>query len=75
MSDESPSNFQCPNCRAKLLLRRRTEPKKRREEALCPYCSINLPPRNGKDTLQYTLVEPPRRLLSSNHKTRKATAP
>jgi DNA-directed RNA polymerase subunit RPC12/RpoP len=63
MSDESPSNFQCPNCRAKLLLKRRTEPKKRREEALCPYCSINLPPRNGKDTLQYTLVAPPRRAV------------
>jgi DNA-directed RNA polymerase subunit RPC12/RpoP len=53
------SNFQCSHCGAKLLLKRRTEPKKYREAAVCPYCSVNLPPREGKDTLQYTLVEPP----------------
>jgi DNA-directed RNA polymerase subunit RPC12/RpoP len=53
------SNYQCSNCRAKLLLKHQTEPKKRREEAFCPYCMVNLPPRQGGDLLLYTLVEPP----------------
>jgi DNA-directed RNA polymerase subunit RPC12/RpoP len=53
------SNYQCSNCRAKLLLKHQTEPKKRREEAFCPYCMVNLPPRQGGGLLLYTLVEPP----------------
>jgi DNA-directed RNA polymerase subunit RPC12/RpoP len=53
------SNYQCSNCRAKLLLKHQTEPKKRREEAFCPYCMVNLPPRQGGDLLLYNLVEPP----------------
>jgi len=57
MSEDS--NHQCTNCRAKLLVKRRAEPKRRREEAFCPYCRVNLPPRQGGDLLLYTLVEPP----------------
>jgi hypothetical protein len=53
------SNFECTNCHAKLLLKRQTEPKRRREEAFCPHCMVNLPPRQGRDLLLYTLVEPP----------------
>ena len=60
MAEPNLSNFQCSNCGAKLLLKRRPEPKKRREEAFCPHCMVNLPPRDGKDTLQYTLVELPK---------------
>jgi hypothetical protein len=41
MADAMLSNYQCPNCRAKLLLKRRAEPKKPREEALCPYCLMS----------------------------------
>jgi hypothetical protein len=62
MADAILLNFQCSNCRAKLLIKRRTEPKKPREETLCPYCLVNLPPRDGKDMLQYTLVDAPTRL-------------
>jgi predicted SprT family Zn-dependent metalloprotease len=60
MAEPNLSNWECKNCGAKLLLKRRSEPKRRREEALCPNCMINLPPRDGKDTLQYTLVELPK---------------
>ena len=59
MPDENPSNYQCSNCRARLLIKRRNEPKKPCEEPLCPFCSVNLPPRVGRNALQYTLVEPP----------------
>ena len=65
MADAMLSNYQCPNFWAKLLLKRRAEPKKPREEALCPYCLINLPLRDGKDTLQYTLVDAPTHLKRS----------
>jgi hypothetical protein len=60
MDDASLSNSQCSNCGAKLPLKRQTEPRRWREEALCPYCLVNLPPRDGKETLQYALIEPPR---------------
>jgi DNA-directed RNA polymerase subunit RPC12/RpoP len=59
MPNENLSEYQCSNCRAKLLLKRQSEPRRRREEALCPYCSVNLPPRRGSYTLQYTLIAPP----------------
>src|SRR5665213_1184810 len=59
MTDIDASNYQCSNCRAKLLLKRRREPRKPREETFCPYCGVNLPPRNGNDTLQYTLATRP----------------
>jgi predicted SprT family Zn-dependent metalloprotease len=64
MSDAELSNYVCTNCRAQLLIKRRREPRRHREEAFCPYCTINLPPRGGKDTLQYTLVAPPRATLA-----------
>ena len=60
MAEPNLSNWKCTNCGANLLLKRRTEPKRRREEAFCPNCMVNLPPRDGKDTLQYTLVELPK---------------
>jgi hypothetical protein len=60
MAEPNLSKWECTNCGAKLLLKRRTEPKRRREEALCPNCMVNLPPRDGKDTLQYALVELPK---------------
>ena len=54
LTEIEPSNFQCSNCRSKLLLKRRSEPRRRREEAFCPHCGVNLPPRSGNYTLQYT---------------------
>ncbi len=59
MSTLETSDYQCSNCRAKLLRKRRREPRKPREEAFCPYCMVNLPPRSGKDALEYTLAEAP----------------
>jgi len=59
MSTLETSDYQCSNCRAKLFRKRLREPRKHREEAFCPYCMVNLPPRSGKDTLHYTLVEAP----------------
>jgi hypothetical protein len=55
---EPDLNFACTNCRAKLLLTRRREPKKYREQAFCPQCMVNLPPRSGNYALQYKLVAP-----------------
>ena len=76
MSEAHPSNFQCQNCGAKLLLKRHPEPKKLREESLCPYCLINLPPRDGKETLQYILAEAPlpRKRLRDANLAKKAAA-
>ena len=55
---EKRSNYQCDNCGALLLLKRLTAPPKQGEQAFCPHCMANLPPRHGGDALQYTLVEP-----------------
>jgi len=54
-------NFQCHNCWAKYRVRRIELPLKGREKATCKHCAFDLPPRDGKDLLQYELVERPQK--------------
>ena len=56
---DAGSNYTCPNCNAKLLVKRRREAAKLLERAFCPYCIRLLPVRDGADTLDYELVEAP----------------
>lgn len=53
-------NFQCHQCGAKYRVRRIETPLKAREKATCSHCAFDLPPRDGKDLLQYQLVERPK---------------
>jgi DNA-directed RNA polymerase subunit RPC12/RpoP len=52
-------NYVCDHCGAKLRQRMSVATAKGREQAYCPHCFGNLPPRQGKHTLGYELIEPP----------------
>lgn len=53
------SNYTCPNCNAKLLVKRHREAAQLLEHVICPHCMRPLRVREGADALGYELVEAP----------------
>jgi transcriptional regulator with XRE-family HTH domain len=54
-----PWNFICRTCGAKYVARRIETPFRPRERATCQHCMHELPPRDGKDLIQYELIARP----------------
>jgi predicted SprT family Zn-dependent metalloprotease len=51
--------YDCPDCRAKLLVTRIIRPKRGVERCHCPHCRGTLPPRDGAAMLMYNLASLP----------------
>ena len=54
-----PWNFVCRACGAKYFVVRKVAPFKPGERATCQHCTHSLPPRDGKDMIQYQLIRRP----------------